>query len=575
MRRFYHVRNPKQFLAALLATVLLVVVALPFAAFAQEPDARLDADDAATVVVLPTPPPAVSSVVAPAVVSSASAPASASAAPARSAAPAPSGSAARVASGEVKVRDKIVFVYRVPRAGRAAGDRARASNSAIESTLAHTEQLGDVRAEEQQGTATIYIGKNPVVTLGQEDVEAAGEASLQILSAQVTTRLSDAVSNERKRSAIATTVFSFSLLVFSALIAFLLLGRASELATRLRTSLVDTPEKVNGLKLGNVEFVSAGSARGMITIGVTVGYRFVQIAIAYGWIIFGLSLFDATKGYTERLTGTVVKPLSSIVERIGGALPLVVIAGIAVFAVSALVRFVGLFFDSVIRGDTRITWLPRDLARSTSVLLRFGIVVVSLVLASPLITGEQDGALSRAGLATLVAIAFAATPLLASGVIGVAVVFGRRLKKGDQVEIGTRAGRVVDLTLLDVRLEDATLAEVRVPHLFGLLQPLRLHRHAPLSTLDVVVDAAHPQAEVERALFEAARKQSSRGSVELVYLDEAGAHYRVTSASMRNDVSLGRVVQEALSKIGAGLGRGRASPPRAAAERPKEGENPA
>ena len=574
MRRFYHVRNPKQFFASVLATVLLLVVALPFVAFAQDRDA--DADDASANA-LPIVSAAVAPVVAPAVASS-SAPAApiTSASPARSAAPAPSGSAARAASGEVKVREKIVFVYRVPRAGRTASDRARASNSAIESTLAHAEQLGEVRAEEQQGTATIYIGKNPVITVGQEDVEAAGEVSLQILAAQVTTRLSDAVGSERKRSAIATTVFSFSLLVFSALIAFLLLGRASELATRLRASLVDTPEKVNGLRLGNVEFVSAGSARGMITIAVTVGYRLVQVAIAYGWIIFGLSLFDATKGYTERLTGTIVKPLSSIVERIGGALPLVVIAAIAVFAVSALVRFVGLFFDSVIRGDTRITWLPRDLARSTSVLLRFGIVVVSLVLASPLITGEQDGALSRAGLAALVAIAIAATPLLASGVVGVAVVFGRRLKKGDQIEIGSRAGRVVDLTLLDVRLEDATLAEVRVPHLFGLLQPLRLHRHAPLSTLDVVVDAAHPQAEVERALFEAARKQSSRGSVELVYLDEAGAHYRVTSASMRNDVSLGRVVQEALTKIGTGLGRGRASPPRArATERPKEGENPA
>src|SRR5688572_30687533 len=99
MRRFYHVRNPKQFLAWLLATVLLVVVALPFAAFAQERDG--DADDAAAPPVVAAP--VVSSVPAPVVASSSAPPqASASAPPVRSAAPAPSGSAAaRVASGEV------------------------------------------------------------------------------------------------------------------------------------------------------------------------------------------------------------------------------------------------------------------------------------------------------------------------------------------------------------------------------------------------------------------------------------------------------------------------------------------
>jgi small-conductance mechanosensitive channel len=557
MRRLYHGTRGidlRRWLALVVASSALFFFAAR--ARAQEHDAQAPAASALTSAAEPAPPPPE----APrARASSAPAPSAAS----THGAAAPSSSAASAASAEVKVRDKTVYVFRAPRAGRSPTERARAANAAIEAILAHPEQLGDVRAEEAQGTATIYIGKTPVITLGTDDVDATGEASLTVLSAQVTTRLSDAVSNERKRSAIATTVFSFSLLVFSALIAFLLLGRASEVAARLRTSIVEKPEKVGGVRLGKVEFVSAGSARGVITIGLTVGYRLVQVAIVYGWLIFGLSLFDATKGYTERLTGTVVKPLSALAERIGGALPLVIVAAIFAFAVTALVRFLGLFFDSVVRGDTRIAWLPRDLARPTSVLLRGGIVVTALVLASPIITGESDGALSRAGLAALVALGLATTPLLASAAVGVTVVFGRRLKKGDQIEIAGRAGRIVELTLLDVRIEDGTLAEVRVPHLLGLVHVTRLHRHAPLSTLEVVVDASAPQAEVERALFEAARMQSSRGSVELLYLDEGGAHYRITSASMRNDVSLGKVVQDALSKIGVGLGRGRSSAARA------------
>ena len=162
------------------------------------------------------------------------------------------------------------------------------------------------------------------------------------------------MSTERKRSAIATTVFSFSLLVFSALLAFLFLNRVSEGAAKLRARIGDNPEKVTGLRLGKIEFISAGAARGGLSIGLALGHRFIQIAIAYGWLIFALSLFDATRGYTERLTGMVVKPLYGLAARIGGALPLIVVAAIAVLAVSVLVRFVGLFFDSIGRGDTRV-----------------------------------------------------------------------------------------------------------------------------------------------------------------------------------------------------------------------------
>lgn len=542
----------------------------------------------AAPVVVPVAAPAVVPVAAPVVVpvAPAAAPVVAPAEPSASAAPVaapvtpPSGAAASSSTpsasasgsaaaraaqpGEVRVREKIVIVLRAARAGRSAQDRAKTANAALEGLLAQSEDMGEARFEETQGTAVVFVGKTPIVTLGPEDVDASGEASLNVLTAQVTARLAQAVSTERKRSAIATTVFAFSLLVFSALLTFLFLNRLSEGAVRLKARIGDNPEKVTGLQLGKIEFISAGAARGALSVGLALGHRFIQLALAYGWLIFALSLFDATRGYTERLTGLVVKPLYGLAARIGGALPLIVVAAIAVLAVSVLVRFVGLFFDSVSRGDTRVLWLPRDLARPTSAVARFGIIVVALVLASPLITGETDGVISRVGLVALVAVALAATPLLASSIVGVVVVFGRRMKRGDDVEVGGRRGKVLDVTLLDVRIEDDALAEVSVPHLIGLFHPTRVLRHARLATLDIVVDAGAPQDEVERVLFAAARAHSSRGRVELVYLDGSGAHWRVTSASMRHDVSLAKVVQEALAKLGVGLGRGRATSPIAA-----------
>jgi small-conductance mechanosensitive channel len=556
MRRLYHVIV----LALVLVLSLVALGALGArSAFAQDHAANAEPGaDAVTVApVVPAPRPAATATVVAASSASAPAPAPAPGAPSASASAAAKGPL----PGEIRVHEKTVAVLHAARAGNSAQARAKTANLALEALLAQTDDIGAARYEEKEGTAVVFIGKTPILTLGPEDVEGSGEASLDVLAAQVTARLGQAVSTERKRSAIATTVFSFSLLVFSALLAFLFLNRVSEGAAKLRSRIGDNPEKVTALRLGKVEFISAGAARGGLSIALARGHRFIQIAIAYGWLIFALSLFDATRGYTERLTGMVVKPLYGLAARIGGALPLIVVAAIAVLAVSVLVRFVGLFFDSVSRGDTRVDWLARDLARPTSALARFGIVVIALVLASPLITGETDGVISRLGLIALVAVALAATPLLASVVVGITVVFGRRMKRGDDVEVGGRRGKVLDVNLLEVRIEDDALAEVSVPHLLGLVHPTRVHRHARLVTLDIVVDAAAGQDEVEKVLFAAARAHSSRGRVELVHLDGSGAHWRVTSASMRHDISLAKVVQDALTKLGVGLGRRGATPP--------------
>jgi hypothetical protein len=563
MRRSYH------FWSRLLV-VLGCVLTLVFngsAAFAQ--DHEHGVVPSATTSSAPTPPPtgsatslappaatpAVTPVASPLSTPAATLSATPSTTPSVSAHASPSASAAKAVTGEIKVRDKTVFTVRATRGGRTALERAKAAQTAIDAVLAHPEQLGEVHFEETQGTAVVFIGKTPVLTLTPEDVEATGEPSLGVLAAQVTTRLADAVSSERKRSAIATTVFSVSLLVFSALIAFWLLGRASDLAEKLRTWMADNPDRLEAIRLGKIEVVSAGATRGGVSIALTLGYRLTQVAIAYAWLIFGLSLFESTRGYTEKLTGLMLSPLYALAARIGSGLPVFIVAGIAVVAVSGLVRFVGLFFDSVARGDTKITWLARDLARPTSALVRFGIVVSTLVLGSPLVTGESDGSLSRVGMVALVAVALASTPLLASAAVGAVVVYGRRIRKGELVEFGGRAGRVAEVRLLDVRLEDAGACDVSVPHLLGLFHPTRVHRHPPLASVDVIVDPFAPQAEVERALLEAARSISSRGRVELVYLDGSGAHWRVHSATFRGERTLGRAVQDALETLGVGLGR--------------------
>ncbi|HEX3769846.1 MAG TPA: mechanosensitive ion channel domain-containing protein, partial [Polyangiaceae bacterium] len=468
-------------LALLFLWLVPVACFVSTVAFAEGPDVAGSASAASAPSAINVTTPSAVNVPPPvARAGSASAATMASATPSASASP--SGSAAALPSADVRLHEHPVFALHVARVDQTAQDRARAAGRALESILDDPEK-STARVEESATSAVIFVGKTPIVTLGDPDAEAAGgDVTLHVYAAGIVSKIDDAVKAERTRSAIAEHVFSFSLLVFSGLLAFLLFRRVGDLSGRARTWVKDHPDRIPALKLGAIEVVRPAAVRGAVSIGLALAHRIAQFTIAYSWLIFALSRFEATRDYTDRLAGFVLVPLSALIGRLGSSLPLFVVAAFAAVALGIAVRFVGLFFGGVSRGETHVAWLPRDLAGPTSVLVRSGIVLASIVLAAPLITGTDDGALSRAGVVALVALGLACTPVLACAAAGVPMVFGRRLKTGDFVEVGGRAGIVREATLLEVVLEDAVGCEVRVPQLLGLWNPMRVLGSSPLAT---------------------------------------------------------------------------------------------
>jgi hypothetical protein len=466
---------------------------------------------------------------------------------------------APVAAFDVRLHDRTIFSLHAARAEQSVQDRARAASRALETVLDDPEQP-TARVEEQSaGSAVVFVGKTPIVTLGDDDAAAAGgDVTLHVYAASLASKIDGTLRAERKRSAIATSVFSFSLLVFSGLLAFLLFRRVGDLSGRARMWVKANPDRIPALRLGRIEVVRPVAVRGAVSIALALAHRIAQFAICYSWLIFALSRFEATRDYTGRLAGFVLVPLSALIGRIGAALPLFVVATVAAVALGVAVRFVGLFFVGVARGETYLSWLPRELAGPTSVLVRAGMVLVSIVLAAPLITGTDDGALSRAGVVALVALGLACTPVLACAAAGVPTVFGRRIKPGDFIEAGGRAGIVRDLTLLELVLEDAVGCEVRVPQLLGLWHPTRVLGGAPMVTIELAVDPYERPAKVEEALVGAAAATCQRARVDHVSLDADAARWRISGVTKQDkgSAALADAVTQAIAEHGIALAKG-------------------
>jgi len=140
---------------------------------------------------------------------------------------------------------------------------------------------------------------------------------------------------------------------------------------------------------------------------------------------------------------------------------------------------------------------------------------------------------------------------------GIHAVYGRKVRVGDYAEIGGRIGRVLSVSLLEVRLEDDVGCQVRVPHLMSLVHSTRVLAPSPVRMLDVVVDPTAPQGHVRSVLLSAATRVAAGVNVDLVKLDADGAHYRVAARglSTETDGDLPVAVADALASENIGLGR--------------------
>jgi small-conductance mechanosensitive channel len=479
--------------------------------------------------------------------------------------PAPPASAPPLERGEaapVKLGDTVVFSLFAPRGERPPEQRARAATKALGGII-ETAKGEDVRVTRQGEVAVVMVGQTPIVQLGETDAKLAGDSSLDVHAANVAAQLRRAIETERKRSAIAKLVFSISLVVFFALIAVYLMRKLGDFADRARVWLEERGDKGLTVRIRDIEVLSPATIQSTALVALGLGKWLGQFGILYTWLVVVLSLFDATRGYTQRLTGFVVAPLSEMMTRLATSLPLLVILSIAGLAVYVLVRFVRLFFRSVERRETVVPWMPAELAGAASVVIRAGIILLALMLAGPVVTGDDQGALSRLSTVALAALGLAAVPLLANGLIGTYVVFARRLRVGHHVEIAGHSGRIAGLDLMEVRLEERTRGELRFPHLYLLRQPTRVFGLRPRISLDVVVAADEKPLAVLTLLEQVGNRLGRDVSVELVHADLRGLVYRITlssdSTASRSELSL--AVLDALSSEGIKLGLGESKVP--------------
>jgi hypothetical protein len=118
-----------------------------------------------------------------------------------------------------------------------------------------------VRLERKGDYTIVYAGQTPIVSVTAEDATLGGVPSKEDHAAAIAAKVREAIRSEQKRSAIATTVFSLSLVVLFGLVTLYLLRKASEFTRRARAWIADNPERIPAIKLKSLDVLKPGAIR--------------------------------------------------------------------------------------------------------------------------------------------------------------------------------------------------------------------------------------------------------------------------------------------------------------------------
>lgn len=448
--------------------------------------------------------------------------------------PTPVGSAVPVAadaSAEVRLSDEVVFSVQ----GR-GNQTAQARASEITGALNDAVKLesGTVRIAPLRGAQVIYVGDLPIVELSAEDAKAANAASVEVHASSIAAKIKAALEAERQRSKIAETVFSISLVVFLGLLALFVLRKSGDLEHNARTRLEQNADRVVALKVSSFEVLGKGATRVLILVFLSVAKWLLRGAVIYTYLVVVTTLFEPTRGVAEQLTRGVVTPISALAGRLAASLPVVVVVLFAAATVVLLLRLSALFFSSISSGETSVQFIKRDMAEALGGLTSVSVVVLALVFAAPVVTGDREGAFARVGTHLLLALALGAAPILASAGLGALLVLRRHVRHGDRIKLAKIAGKIQHFGLIDLVLEDARGDRVRIPYLVALLSPLFVQSPNRVF-VTLCVSARVSQQRVIDVLREALAKFDPAASVTLEGIDITGAHYLLGAPSSAHD----------------------------------------
>ena len=348
--------------------------------------------------------------------------------------------------------------------GRDPADRVASATRVLDELIADG-YSGPIESRPFTGGRIISVASRGIVALTAFDVDNLAGETVEGVTAQAIVRLQQALAEADEartpqRLLVATGLASLGLAVGSLLLWALVrahrrfAGRLVEVAEEklAQTGLTD----VVSLRASRVLEFQRGLLR-----AVTVGAGMV---VVYSTFTFVLRRFPYTRPWGESMRGFLFTTVENLALGVVNAIPGLFTVALIVLIMRFILRLLGIWFNAVEAGRTRVQWLYPETAQTTRRLVSVLMWLFTIVVAYPYLPGSQTDAFKGVSVFLGLMLTFGSSGLVNQIMSGFMVTYSRAVRVGDYVRIGDVEGTVLHLGILSTKLKTFRGEEATIPN---------------------------------------------------------------------------------------------------------------
>jgi small-conductance mechanosensitive channel len=338
------------------------------------------------------------------------------------------------------------------------------------------------------------------------------------------------VQDQRRKAALqgsALRVFFAALII---VIGLLVLRLARYLFKRADESIDDRAAAMKPITLLGVPIIGPEALGAAAALAVALGRITAYVGIIVATISLSLWQFELARGWVGAFLKWASTPLVGGLEELLKALPRLGLAALLIAAGNGALRVIRVLFDSAASGRT--TWaLNPDRARVLRTVASVAVVLVITPLAIASVFGQFHSPLEVLLIACAATFALAFGPLLASGAVGLSMLWRGPFEVGDRIGLGAVRGKVVRVSPWDVEIDGDDGRKSRVPMLALLSTTVEKMSAARPSILRATVKRNGSIGETLSKVLDAVREPTA--TIACVGFDESVVKIELRTASDR------------------------------------------
>ena len=372
--------------------------------------------------------------------------------------------AATLASAELKVGTRSIFVFRSSLAGFPARDRADGARKRLDKAIAAggpqhagTRSIGEGTQVLLDGHLLFLVTANDVNTLAGDTVDEVAQEAAAALNRVLLER--------REQGSPRALLVAGAWCLAATLGYWLVLRSLGILHRRVRAfTKRSVSRKLEQVRFQDVALLDADYIVRILRQLAGLLLWALRLFATFLWATFLLGHIPYFHDWGDRLRDYLIATGFDLIGGIGRALPgLLVVAVIAVLARMAI-RTAGSILKRVESGELEVGWLDQDTAPPTRRLVNVAIVLFALAMAYPYLPGSHTAAFQGVTVLAGVMVSIGGSSLVAQGASGLILMYTRTLRKGEYVRIGEAEGTVVELGMFETRLRTGLGAEISLPN---------------------------------------------------------------------------------------------------------------